>query len=264
MAHYLKGESRRFNHLDQRLSDLILGRQSHQANLDIHYQWFGKLVLELERIQQRHGVALKELFKKLRLLMIDDYRISRELSEIRNSCLIQQAVIIFIVWTMILMSSAILERELHLLDVLSIVIWQIMGVISFCFIFLKSKLHLFKEITQITKVSIKLLVYTKLSLPLQQVTEQSHIESILRIKKSKYLPIIDNLKQVLNKLRTYGVDVSKELELILDELHFLTKQKQEKLKKLSEGSKLAHLVFFQLLCYFFYLYKLTNSMLTAS
>jgi hypothetical protein len=246
-----------YKKLEEDLSHLISNDRAQFSLNKNSYKWFNHLCLSLFQAQQKWGVNLKEQFRWVRLELNKDWQNFRVVRTEKRVGFLQQFLLIMMVWGVIKASEWIIHIQFDELFYGLILLWQLMGLLSFKLSLSLFERHYFKHFSKLLEAIYQIKIGLAASMPYSKVLMQSQIETYLKSAPKNFEGVIESLKAALNRHKSYGVSIDDDLEQLIAEIGFLKDKKSLLYKRMVESTKLAHLVFFHLLCYFYYLYQMT-------
>jgi hypothetical protein len=247
--------------LDHYFADAMLGQcREIPANVACAFKWYGKLLTTLLNYQQKLGISLVKEIKWLRIEFQQEYARVEQLKGLLVTSYLQQLMVIALVWGMSLFSAWIFKINFEFDYWLTLILIQSAGLISFALSYLLLKHYLIAPFEMPIQILLNLKAHFLTHVELNKIMQMHGMEHFLNRPHRYFLQVSEKLKLALKRARERGGGVVDEIEFMTEEVRFSYSEKYKTFQKLTEASKLVHLVFFQLLCYFFYLMKITSTL----
>jgi len=247
--------------LEQYFADAMLGQcREIPASVRLAFKWYGTLLTTLLNYQQKFGVSLIKEIKWLRIEFQQEFARLEQLKSLLITSYLQQLMVIGLVWGMSLFSAWIFKIQFEWDYWLTLVVIQSAGLLSFALSFLLLRNYLITPFEAPIQVLLHLKAHFLTHVELNKIMQMPGMESFLNQPHRYFAKVSEKLKMALKRARERGAGVAEEIDFMTEEVRFSYQEKYKTFQKLTEASKLVHLVFFQLLCYFFYLMKITSTL----
>jgi hypothetical protein len=247
--------------LDHYFADAMLGQcREIPEPIRSSFKWYGKLLTTLLNYQQKLGVSLVKEIKWLRVEFQQEYARTEQLKSLFITSYLQQLMVIALVWGMSLFSTWIFKLNFEFDYWLTLILIQSAGLISFAISYFILKNYLIMPFETPIQILLNLKAHFLTHVELNKIMQMSGIEMFMTQPHRYFIKVSEKLKLSLKRARERGGGVVDELDFMTEEVRFSYSEKYKTFQKLIEASKLVHLVFFQLLCYFFYLMKITSTL----
>lgn len=232
--------------------------QSSPKMISTQYKFYDQLANEISGHAQRFGIPQTGFIKSLRSGLISDLKFERKITQELKAGFTQCLFIMIITWLFIFFSCSILHSQISFKIAGLIVFLQLSGFVIFSWFFHSLKQKIFKEYGAILSVLFRLKGLLLVGRPLgQALSESGHAQ--LKLKSSKFLPLLNQLESALIKLQTKGVGIQEDLDHLIDEIWFLSELDFEQFIKQLFALKLLIILLFYFSSYFLYLISLLST-----
>lgn len=251
---YLNKKRNAYFELTQYLGKRILSVSSFQLPTPSgNYYFFSSIISEIEKYGRYFGRDTSTELVEIRTSMEGFHFLQKEKKRIRDEALIQMLLTSAMVWGFIYFFKAIVEIETRGSVKVGIFIWQLSGILLFVFVIEALYKFLFKSYDFFYCELVKLQSYHHMGMSLGEISKKVNIETLLQ-GSLDLKNLSTQLKNALRCHREEGSPMDDELRQLFRELTKSRKLVEARYEAYLKGLKLAFLVFFQVLCYFFYLY----------
>jgi hypothetical protein len=244
---------------DEYISIMIIGTSRRLAPaVDVgNYSMFARTLLEWQRTL---GVGASAGLGKLRKLMRSEMNILIKQKQLVNQTLIQKLMVMGIVWGMVAAFRYLIGIELQSSLLIGMLAWQLIGLTVFLLVISKLRDFYFLSFDSFFISLNKLSLLHEFSMPYAQMINRAGVNDLI-LKGSRLRTFHELMMNALRKHRELGVCIASDLNLLKSECELLRGDLNDQFTKTLSLLKFAFLVFFQVLCYFFFLYQIGNSFL---
>lgn len=220
-------------------------------NLDLpSYKFYDSLIFDLISFQKRFGANLTSAFVEIRKALNLDMKIDLRLKNLKQSSYFQYLTMCAFTWLMLLHMSSSLDINLDGLDLILVVIWQMIGLLSFHFILKVITRKTCEPFQPLFELVYSVRCQFKVSRPIQEIKE--NMERFIQGRRDKSLQnMVNRLEFLLDILRTQGKFSLEELDCLCEESWNTYEIALEQLEKAVVGLKLGSFLIFIVPCYFY-------------
>lgn len=206
------------------------------------YKFFSDIMFQLVTLRKMYGVDIKEASREIRKAALKDNRESKRVNSEFIGLVAQYSMVAGFTWFFILHVQTSLSIEFTPYQMISLLSWQVLGLILGGVIFYLFKKHIFSSVDYFffTAYVFRSLIFV--SRPVNEILEKSRLDML---KPSKSLiPIRDRFFLLVSELKTKGHIPMDEFSNIIAELWDYYDDQLTVMKKGAAALKLLLILFF--------------------
>ena len=227
------------------------------------YKFYTGLINEILFYKRELGGYPKKNFQEVKKALLGDVRFEKKVEKEMRGSFFQYIFLGITTWLFIGGSHKILGAKvsISLESLLSILCFQMIGVLLYQIVCQRVKRKDFYFFNLYYGPLFKFFCLIYLNLPVGMVLEKSEFEVFYRKEPLGWKPVLEDLRDLIDRWKNQGGEVRSELSDIVEEVYFLRDLSFEKYREKIQFLRLGFLGIFFLCPYLFYLSVLLSSFL---
>ncbi len=224
------------------------------------YKFYSELMERLLGLSRRYGASTSKLLKELRFGIAKDLRFEKKIRKIIFEGIYQFFLISLVTWMFIWQTKKWVDSFENTQVEFIIGLMQVVGVIVYLVLVFIQKSNQFSIFNSYLGSVLTWRSLVRVGLGIQEIIQVAQIESNLKVKKSKFKFINNQMERSISLWKSHGKSPENELIKITDDLWFIHESILEIFCKRVEFIKFIVLAIFYLGAYLVFIFSLIGAM----
>jgi len=251
------------NELLEQINDTLSSSSFNQGisktslETELQYKFYTDLVKTLLRLSKTYGGGNKHFLEGIKNGLVQDIRFEKKIQGLIFTGLIQFMMVAFVTWALIFFSIEMNLKKSGLdHTVILVLIIQLLGGGFFLIFVPFIRNWFFGPINNYFKCFYHFSALHRVGIPVDVLIKKSQIDQIICTKTNYFKYVNKRTKKMLHHLHQSGGPIQNELDMLVQELWFLSEECFQKFLTTLTGFKFFVLAFFYLGAYLYYLFQL--------
>lgn len=202
------------------LYEALLHTNGTSNALDLpQYKFYTSIVFMILTTSKKLGSSLHYPLSIIKKSLLKDIEFQTKLQGFIGETYSQFIVMMLICWGFTIYSGSMLNLEFDILLSLALFLWQLVGLISFYFIYRKETLNLEKSINPLYTNFLMYQALLNVSMPISQIKMNCDFNSLVNVKLRGADFYISRFFKLVEIREKYGKETGQEMELLLEDLN---------------------------------------------
>lgn len=216
-----------------------LGSNALKTKVDsiehINYKFYGKLFIQLLSLNSLFGTSVKASIQFFRKSLQKDLMFQRKLEKSQSEAFLQMIFMGLVIWGFFLIFNQLLKIRVSFSYILIVIIYQMLGLLSYLYIEKAIRLRKLKSSFDILKSLIQFFSLLETGISNQEILEKSDIVSCTYLVDKDFAYMLNDLRRKLEKWNETGSEISRYREDVIDEYWFIMEQKYAQILRSVKG-----------------------------
>jgi hypothetical protein len=224
------------------------------------YKFYTGVINILLELSRKMGGTYQESLIFLRESLQGDKQFEKKMKETVAGVYLQMGMMMVLTWSFILAALKLVDIEIGLIKLLTIFIWQIIGLVILPILLKYFRKRYFSDIGQLWKILFILKSLSKVPISRSEVLTYAGVQELKSIKQPSLEMIVTKLKETCHKTLKFGTSYDEDLRYLMEEVRFVEKWHYELFEKRLMVIKLVLLSVFFLPSYLVFIFFLLDDL----